>query len=110
MRKDARSSRRSILKPLIISDRLRARQDMARMRPMSVLLILLSSGISMLTGVMLDRGSPGGTSNYRAIYYGARCLIHRADPYNPAEFLRVYKLESGEFPSFPPKRYLFLRS
>jgi hypothetical protein len=80
------------------------------MRPMSVLLILLSSGISMLTGVMLDRGSPGGTSNYRAIYYGARCLIHRADPYNPAEFLRVYKLESGEFPSFPPKRYLFLRS
>jgi hypothetical protein len=77
---------------------------------MSVLLILISSGISILIGVLLDRGSPGGTSNYRAVYYGARCLIQRADPYNPDGFLRVYTAESGEFPSAPARRYLFLRS
>jgi hypothetical protein len=83
---------------------------MAKMRAMSVLLILVSSGISILIGVLLDRGSPGGTSNYRAVYYGARCLIDRADPYNPDGFLRVYAAESGEFPSAPAKRHLFLRA
>ena len=83
---------------------------MAKMRPMSVLLILVSSGISILIGVLLDRGSPGGTSNYRAVYYGVRCLIHRVDPYNPDGFLRVYAAESGEFPSAPARRHLFLRA
>jgi hypothetical protein len=83
---------------------------MAKMRPMSVLLILISSGISILIGVLLDRGSPGGTANFRAVYYGARCLIHRVDPYNPDEFLRVYAAESGEFPSTAAKRHLFLRA
>lgn len=77
---------------------------------MSVLLILLSSGISILSGVLLDRSSPAGTSNFRAVYYGARCLIDRTDPYKPAEFLRVYDAESGEFPSVPAKRHLFLRA
>jgi len=83
---------------------------MAKMRSMSVILILLSSGISILTGVLLDHGSPGGTANYRAVYYGARCLIQRADPYNPDEFLRVYRAENGEFPSNPAKNQLFLRA
>src|SRR3974390_2200853 len=83
---------------------------MAKMRPIYVLLILLSSGISILTGVLLDRGSQGGTVNFRAVFYGARCLIHRADPYNPEEFLRVYRAESDEFPSAPAKRHLFLRA
>jgi hypothetical protein len=83
---------------------------MRKMRPMSVFLILLSSGISILSGVLLDRGSPAGTSNFRAVYYGARCLIDRTDPYKPAEFLRVYSTESGEFPFTPAKRHLFLRA
>lgn len=80
------------------------------MRPMSVFLILLSSGISALTGVLLDRGSPGGTANYRAVYYGTRCLIQHSDPYRPSEFVRVYSAESGEFPSDPGKKQLFLRA
>jgi hypothetical protein len=83
---------------------------MAKMRPMSVLLILLSSGISILSGVLLDHSSPGTTANYRAIYYGARCLIKHSDPYNPEDFLRVYSAESGEFPSAPVRRQFFLRA
>ena len=83
---------------------------MSKLRPISVFLILLSSGISILSGFLLDRGSPGGTGNYRAVYYGARCLIHHADPYNPDDFLRVYRIESGEFPSNPAKNHLFLRA
>ena len=79
-------------------------------RSMSVVLILLSSGISILTGILLDRASPGTTENYRAVYYGARCLLNHADPYKPADFLRVYMSESGELPVAPTKKQLFLRA
>jgi hypothetical protein len=94
----------------IILEGLKAKQDMQNIRSMSVFLILLSSGISILSGVLLDRTSSGGTENYRAVYYGARCLIHRSDPYQACEFLRVYAAESGEFPSDPFKKFLFLRA
>ena len=79
-------------------------------RSINVVLILLSCGISILTGVLLDRSSPGGTENYRAVYYGARCLLNHADPYNPADFERVYMAESGELPVSGVKRRLFLRA
>lgn len=83
---------------------------MAKMRPMNVVLILLSCGISIVSGILLDRASPGGTANYRAVYYGARCVIGHSDPYNPDNFLRVYSAESGQFPTIPLKKQLFLRA
>jgi hypothetical protein len=83
---------------------------MSKTSPVAVLLILLSSGISILTGVLLDHSSPAGTANYRAIYYGARCVIDRSDPYRPDNFLRIYSQESGDFPSNPIKKQLFLRA
>jgi hypothetical protein len=83
---------------------------MSKTGPIAVLLILLSSGISILTGVLLDHSSGAGTANYRAIYYGARCVIDRTDPYRPDDFLRVYSRESGQFPSDPHKKQLFLRA
>lgn len=83
---------------------------MAKMRSMSVTLILLSSGVSILTGVLLDRTSPAGTANYRAVYYGARCLLNHRDPYNPDDFERVYMAESGELPTSPQKKQFFLRA
>ena len=83
---------------------------MSKMRPISVFFILLSSGISILSGILLDSGSPGGTANFRAVYYGARCVINRADPYKPDEFLRIYSAESGEYPTNPAKKQLFLRA
>ncbi len=96
--------------PEITLEGLKAKQDMPNIRAMSVFMILLSSGISILLGVLVDRTSPGGTENYRAVYYGARCLIDRSDPYRAGEFLRVYAAESGEFPSDPFKKFLFLRA
>jgi hypothetical protein len=83
---------------------------MPKIRPMAALLILLSSGFSILIGMLLDHASPSGTANYRAIYYGARCVIHREDPYRPDVFLRVYDRESGRYPSDPTKEQLFLRA
>ncbi len=53
---------------------------MSKTRSISVLFILLSSAISIVWGVLLNRGSGTDTFNYRAVYYGARCIIapHRS--------------------------------
>jgi len=83
---------------------------MPKMRSMSVILIVLSSAFSIVTGRWLDQSSGAGTSSYRAVYYGARCLIHHADPYNPAEFSRIYTIENGALPRDPARRPLFLRA
>ncbi|HWG21498.1 MAG TPA: glycosyltransferase 87 family protein [Terracidiphilus sp.] len=83
---------------------------MKKTRAMGPLLILLSCGVSVFWGVALGKGLADGTPNYRAIYYGARCLIHHTDPYREGEFLRVYQAEGGEFPSDPGRKRLFVRS
>jgi len=83
---------------------------MPNLRATSVFLILLSSGISVLFGLLVNRASPAGTENYRAVYYGARCLIHGTDPYQPSEFLRLYNAESGKVPADPIRKFLFLRA
>ena len=84
--------------------------NVTRMRRLSVFLILLSAAISILPGIALERDSPGGAINFRAIYYGARCLLERTDPYMPSEFLRAYEAQGGAFPSDPGKSQLFLRA
>src|ERR1039458_1558372 len=83
---------------------------MTKTRRISVFLILLSSAISIFCGSALDRSSPAGMANFRAIYYGARCLIHHKDPYKEADFLQVYAAEGGEFPTDPNKALLFRRA
>ena len=45
--------------------------------------------------------------DFKAIYYGARCVVRHADPYKPADFLRVYQAEGGRFPSDPAQLRLF---
>jgi Glycosyltransferase family 87 len=81
-----------------------------KMRRMSVFLILLSSGISILSGRALDRNSSAGMMNFRAVYFGARCLIQHVDPYRESEFLRIYRAEGGQVPSDPSRARLFLRA
>jgi len=83
---------------------------MSNVRSKSVILILLCSAFSILTGRLLDQSSGAGTSSYRAVYYGARCLIHQVDPYNPDEFSRTYMAESGALPRDTAHKTLFLRA
>lgn len=83
---------------------------MSKTNPIALLLIILSSAISIASGVWLDHSSAAGTSSYRAVYYGARCIIDHRDPYNPAEFRSLYQAESGALPSEPFHKLLFLRA
>lgn len=90
--------------------KLQTTPDMPKISPAAALLILLSSAISIAAGVLLDHRSPGTTANYRAIYYGARTVFQGADPYLPADFQRVYDIESGQYPSDPVQKQLFKRA
>ena len=82
---------------------------MNRTRRIGLLWLLLSSGIFTAWGSFIARTSPGGMADFKAVYYGARCLIQHSDPYKEAEFLRVYRAEGGELPSDPAMALMFLR-
>lgn len=74
------------------------------------ILILVSSAISIVTGMVLDHRSAADTANYRAVYYATRAVFHHSDPYRQNEFLRIYDAESGEYPSAIQQKYLFVRA
>jgi hypothetical protein len=61
--------------------------------------LLLSSGVFVLWGVILQHNSQGEMPDLKAVYYGARCLIRHTDPYQESEFLRVYLAEGGKIPT-----------
>jgi hypothetical protein len=82
---------------------------MNRTRRIGLAFILLSSGISILWGLSIVQPA-NGLVDFKAIYYGARCLIQHSDPYNEGEFLRVYREEGGQFPSDPTMAQLFNRA
>jgi hypothetical protein len=63
-----------------------------------------------LWGFSLGLSSQGGLADFKAVYYGARCLLQHSDPYKPDEFLRVYLAEGGGFPSDPTVSRLFNRA
>ena len=86
------------------------RTNVQRTRRTALLLILLSSGLSVLWGSFLAHSSSGGLADFKAVFYGARCLIHHADPYNGAQFLRVYQADGLDVPADPMMADLFRRA
>jgi hypothetical protein len=49
-------------------------------------------------------------TDFKAVYYGTRCLIQHSDPYQESEFLRVYQADGGKIPSDPARSQAFLRA
>ena len=86
------------------------RTNVQRARRNALVLILLSSGLSVLWGSFLAHSSAGGLADFKAVYYGARCLIHHADPYKDTEFLRVYRTDGLDIPADPMMADLFRRA
>jgi len=89
---------------------LRVKMNLTRMRRIGLVWLLLCCGVSVLWGVFLERASPNGLADFKAIYYGARCLILHSDPYKESEFLHVYQAEGGGFPSDPARLQIFRRA
>jgi hypothetical protein len=71
---------------------------MTRTRRIAIVWILLASGISILWGSAVGQ-TGNGWVDFRAVYYGTRCLIQHHNPYNVSELESVYRSEGGERPS-----------
>ena len=84
--------------------------NMNSTRRIGLLVLLLSSGLFIVWGSFIEHTSSGGMADFKAIYFGARCVIHHSDPYKEAEFLCVYRAEGGVIPFDPTVSMLFLRA
>lgn len=79
-------------------------------RRTALLPILFCCGLSVLWGSFLAHSSSGGLADFKAVFYGARCLIHHADPYKDADFLRIYQADGVPIPTDPMMADLFRRA
>ena len=74
---------------------------MTSARKDSLTLLLLGSIVFVLLGVALESIVPGPMSDFKAVYYAARCLMHHQDPYVNGAILRAYQADGGVFPADP---------
>jgi hypothetical protein len=79
---------------------LRVKMSMKRTTLIGLAWILLASGISILWGTSLAQKA-NGWWDFKAIYYGTRCLLEHHNPYRQSELEAVYRVEGGESPSEP---------
>jgi hypothetical protein len=78
---------------------------MARVRQISLSLILLSLGVSLFWGIPMGlKAIPGGAVDLQVVYYATRCLIQHHDPYNLLELRETYQAESLKNPPQPTQR------
>lgn len=66
---------------------------MTRTRWIGLVLIVLSSGISILWGCSMMKSVNGG-GDFGSVYYGARCLLQHHNPYSASELVQVYLSDS----------------
>lgn len=71
---------------------------MTKMRRIALAWILLASGISIWWGFAIGQ-TLNGWVDFRAVYYGARCLLEHHNPYNVSELESVYRTDGGERPA-----------
>jgi hypothetical protein len=73
-------------------------------RWVSLAALLLCAAISIVWGSSTVL-KPYGTTDFRAVYYGTRCLLQRHNPYNVGELERVVRDENGERASESVKQH-----
>jgi len=71
---------------------------MTRSRRIALFWILLSTGISILWGSYIGQ-TGNGWVDFRAVYYGTRCLLQDHNPYNVHELETVYRADGGQPPT-----------
>jgi hypothetical protein len=71
---------------------------MTKQRRIALAWILLASGISIWWGSSVGQ-TANGWVDFRAVYYGTRCLLQHHNPYKVSELEGVYRAEGGEPPS-----------
>jgi hypothetical protein len=93
----------------------------ARTRRDGLILLLLGSVVFVLLGVALENSAATPASDFRALYYPARTLVHNSDPYSVPQVSTVYQADSAHFPRddwkarviatcnvYPPSAFTFM--
>ena len=71
---------------------------MTKTRRNALVWILLASGIAIAWGFSIGQ-TLNGWVDFRAVYYGTRCLLEHHNPYSLSQLEQVYRTEGGERPS-----------
>ena len=77
---------------------------MEKLRRDGLIWVLLSIGISALWGTSFAV-SENAWIDFRAVYAGTRCLIHRHNPYSASDLAREYLSEDGQRPLASPLHF-----
>jgi hypothetical protein len=72
------------------------RQTVTTTRWIGLVCLLISCGVSIWWGYLIQRKSSDGMMDFKGVYYGARSVLRHGDPYKVGEPLRVCRLEGGE--------------
>jgi len=76
-------------------------QRMKKERVDGLYLLILGSVVFLLLGGVLENVAPAPMSDFNAIYYGARCVIHGTNPYQDGAILNEFHANGGRFPADP---------
>lgn len=83
---------------------------MNRTRRTALVLILCCTALSVLWGSFVARNSSLGMTDFKALFYGSRCLIAHTDPYNYNDLQHAYLSDGSKIPPEPGLADLFKRS
>ena len=64
---------------------------MIRARFDGLLFFLIGSVLFVWVGTALERASYLPMTDFKGLYYSARCLLQNSDPYDRSELFRVYR-------------------
>ncbi len=76
----------------------------------ALLCLFLSGAIFITWGSIIALTSYSGMGAFKAVFYGARCLIEHSDPYNPAVLQHAYEADGGRYSPDPAAAFLFRRA
>ena len=69
---------------------------MTRRRADGLIILSLGSVIFLLFGWLLAGNTTKSMNDFKAPYYGAKCLLQKCDPYDSTNLKRIYHAEEGE--------------
>ena len=75
-----------------------------------LLCLFLSGAIFITWGSIIALTSYSGMGGFKAVFYGARCLMQHSDPYNPAILQHAYEADGGRYSPDPAAAFLFRRA
>jgi len=76
-------------------------REWTKRRSDGLILLLLGAVAFLVIGIAWRRVSRIEMGDFKVVYYGARCLLERGDPYSERDVLRVYYAEGQERPTEP---------